>query len=71
MPFDLMQHDALIDTQVSDADIDAIVDHCIAPLYVTLSNADESTDGTHWASEIFNVSWSTGCPWGLTQATYS
>ena len=38
VPFDLMRHDALIGAPLSDADINAIVDDCVMPLLVSLSN---------------------------------
>jgi AcrR family transcriptional regulator len=38
VPFDLMRHDALVGAPLSDADIDAIVDDCVVPLLIALSD---------------------------------
>ncbi|OBJ95444.1 hypothetical protein A5638_20265 [Mycolicibacterium fortuitum] len=38
MPFDLMRHDALIETHIGDDDINSMINDCIVPLYAALSH---------------------------------
>lgn len=44
VPLDLLRHESLLRRSLDDTDIDQIVDDCVIPLYVTLSNRNEDLE---------------------------